>query len=103
MRWYPTHRELEPRAGGEVRESDLPGDGELPGDGDLSGDGDLPGAGVPLGHQTVPGPLADHRPTALAAWHIQLELLALHLEGDGPCWPEERTEELRAYYARRLT
>lgn len=63
----------------------------------------VPGAGVPLGHQTVPGPLADHRPTALAAWHIQLELLALHLEGDGPCWPEERTEELRAYYARRLT
>jgi uncharacterized protein YndB with AHSA1/START domain len=53
--------------------------------------------------QTVPRRLADHRPTALAAWHIQLELLARHLEGDGPCWPEGRTEELRAYYTGRLT
>jgi uncharacterized protein YndB with AHSA1/START domain len=49
--------------------------------------------------QTGPADLADRRPTALAAWHTQLDLLADHLRGRTRPWPEGRTEELTRHYA----
>jgi uncharacterized protein YndB with AHSA1/START domain len=59
-----------------------------------------PGGGRVVLTQTVPARLAEHLPTALAAWHTQLELLAKHLGGADVCpWPEERTRELRHHYA----
>jgi uncharacterized protein YndB with AHSA1/START domain len=40
-------------------------------------------------------------PTALAAWHVQLELFFAATQGEVRCpWPEDRTEELRKHYAR---
>jgi uncharacterized protein YndB with AHSA1/START domain len=49
--------------------------------------------------QTIPVRLAGFRATALAAWHVQLELFFAATHGDirGP-WPKERTEELRKHY-----
>jgi uncharacterized protein YndB with AHSA1/START domain len=53
--------------------------------------------------QTVSARLADHRATALAAWHTHLELLFAALHGDIRCpWPAERTEQLRKTYAEHL-
>jgi uncharacterized protein YndB with AHSA1/START domain len=53
--------------------------------------------------QTVPARLADVRPTALAAWHVHLELFFAATHGEIRCpWPEERTEQLRAMYAARI-
>ena len=53
--------------------------------------------------QTVPERLADQRPTALAAWHTRIELLADRLRRGQPhCWPEGRTEELMDHYAKRI-
>lgn len=59
--------------------------------------------------QTVPEQLAEHRITALAAWHTHLELLASHLKGepltgegtgqDCDGFWETRTTELRKHYA----
>jgi uncharacterized protein YndB with AHSA1/START domain len=49
--------------------------------------------------QTVPAALADMLPTALAAWHTHLELLAGALMGEDVCpWPEDRTAELKRRY-----
>lgn len=53
--------------------------------------------------QTIPAHLAGLRATALAAWHVQLELFFAALYGEIRCpWPEERTTELRQRYQRRL-
>jgi uncharacterized protein YndB with AHSA1/START domain len=52
--------------------------------------------------QTIPSEMKADRATALAAWHTHIELLAEHLRGQGGCWPEGRTEELRARYAETL-
>ncbi|PXY19339.1 hypothetical protein BAY60_31760 [Prauserella muralis] len=53
--------------------------------------------------QTVPHRLAEVRATLLAAWQTHLELLFAALHGDVRCpWPAERTERLRADYARNL-
>jgi uncharacterized protein YndB with AHSA1/START domain len=60
---------------------------------------DGPGGALVELTQTVPAPLAHLRPTALAAWHTHLELLAKQLMGTTVCpWPEERTEELKRHY-----
>lgn len=50
--------------------------------------------------ETLPRRLAELRATGLGAWHTHLELLADHLRGRTPCWPEGRTEELTDHYAR---
>ncbi|MGH3759624.1 SRPBCC family protein [Actinophytocola sp.] len=53
--------------------------------------------------QTVPTRLADVRATAMAAWHVQLELLFAAIHGEVPCpRPKDRTEELAKQYADRL-
>lgn len=52
--------------------------------------------------QTVPDALAEHRITALAAWHTHLELLAEHLAGRTPCWPDDRTKQLLDHYSERV-
>ncbi|MBB4931486.1 uncharacterized protein YndB with AHSA1/START domain [Lipingzhangella halophila] len=50
--------------------------------------------------QTLPGSATEERLTALAAWHTHLEVFARSLQGEVVCpWPEERTQELREYYA----
>ncbi|GAA0610534.1 SRPBCC family protein [Kutzneria viridogrisea] len=50
--------------------------------------------------QTVPARLADQAPTALAAWHTQLELFFAGVHGDIRCpWPTGRTEQLADHYA----
>jgi uncharacterized protein YndB with AHSA1/START domain len=60
---------------------------------------DGPGGALVALTQTVPAALADRRPTALAAWHTHLEVLAEQLMGRTVCpWPEERTEELKMHY-----
>jgi uncharacterized protein YndB with AHSA1/START domain len=60
---------------------------------------DGPGGALVVLTQTGPGALADRRPTALAAWHTHLELLAEQLMGRNVCpWPEERTDELKRRY-----
>jgi hypothetical protein len=53
--------------------------------------------------QTLPTRAAEFRATALAAWHVQLELFfaATHGAIRYP-WPQERTEELRKRYTERL-
>lgn len=54
--------------------------------------------------QTVPAPLADLLPTALAAWHTHLELLAGALMGEDPCpWPEDRTADLKRHYVQLVS
>lgn len=54
--------------------------------------------------QTLPGWLAPSRATALAAWHVQLELFFAATHGQIRClWPQERTEELRMRYTERLS
>lgn len=64
---------------------------------------DGPGGALVVLTQTVPEHLRDERPTALAAWHTHLELLAAHLMGSTTCpWPEERTEELQRHYRAKL-
>jgi uncharacterized protein YndB with AHSA1/START domain len=64
---------------------------------------DGPGGALVSLTQTVPAALADLRPTALAAWHTHLELLARELMGTTVCpWPEERTEELKRHYLRLM-
>lgn len=53
--------------------------------------------------QTVPAELADLRATALAAWHVHLELFFAATHGDIRCpWPEDRTAELTKHYAAEL-
>lgn len=53
--------------------------------------------------QTLPRGLADRQALHLAAWHTHLELLFAALAGELRLpWPEERTEELRAMYERKL-
>jgi len=60
---------------------------------------DGPGGVLVLLTQKGSSASADLRPTALAAWHTQLELLAEQLMGRTVCpWPEERTEELKRHY-----
>lgn len=60
------------------------------------------GGGVVTLTQTIPAQLKDERATALAAWHTHIELLSEHLRGQGQCWPEGRTEELKQKYAAEL-
>lgn len=52
--------------------------------------------------QTVPTELADVLPTALAAWHVHLELLFAAVLGEVRCWPEGRVERLEQVYRERL-
>ncbi|MGH3917390.1 MAG: SRPBCC family protein [Pseudonocardiaceae bacterium] len=53
--------------------------------------------------QTLPASLAEFRATALAAWHVQLELFFAATHGQIRCpWPQERTEELQKRYTERL-
>jgi uncharacterized protein YndB with AHSA1/START domain len=53
--------------------------------------------------QTVPARLAEVRATALAAWHVHLELFFAAVHGDVRCpWPKDRTEELTTEYAAQL-
>jgi uncharacterized protein YndB with AHSA1/START domain len=53
--------------------------------------------------QTVPGDLAEVLPTALAAWHVQLELFFAATHGELRCpWPEAKTDELTRHYTERL-
>jgi uncharacterized protein YndB with AHSA1/START domain len=53
--------------------------------------------------QTVPAHLAEVRATAMAAWHVQLELFFAAVHGDIRCpWPEARTEELAKHYTAKL-
>jgi uncharacterized protein YndB with AHSA1/START domain len=60
---------------------------------------DGPGGALVTLTQTVPTALGEARPTALAAWHTHLELLASQLMGTTVCpWPAERTEELERHY-----
>jgi hypothetical protein len=48
----------------------------------------------------VPAALSERLPTALAAWHTHIEVLASHLRGQTVCpRPEDRTEELHKHYA----
>jgi uncharacterized protein YndB with AHSA1/START domain len=47
-------------------------------------------------------PLAARRPSALAAWHLHLELLAAALGGAPSAWSNDRFQELRGVYAKRL-
>ena len=50
--------------------------------------------------QTVPDRLADILPTAMAAWHLQLELFFAATMGDVRCdWSDERIAELTERYA----
>ncbi len=50
--------------------------------------------------QTLAATAEQERFTALAAWHTHLEVFARNLRGEVVCpWPEQRTAELRAYYA----
>lgn len=52
--------------------------------------------------QTVPARLAEVRATALAAWHVQLELFFAASHGEIRCpWPADRTEELAKEYGDR--
>ena len=63
---------------------------------------DGPGGTLLTLAQTVPAALAGQLPTALAAWHTHLELLAEALMGKDVCpWPEDRTEELKRHYVER--
>lgn len=53
--------------------------------------------------QTVPARLVAVRASALAAWHVQLELFFAAVHGDVRCpWPKDRTEDLAKEYALRL-
>lgn len=50
--------------------------------------------------QTVPADLAEVLPTAMAAWHLQLELFFAAVVGDVRCaWSDERIAELTEHYA----
>lgn len=52
--------------------------------------------------QTIPARLADLSVTALAAWHVHLELFFAAAHGDIRCpWPTERTEQLRQRYQKQ--
>ncbi|HEY0448517.1 SRPBCC family protein [Actinophytocola sp.] len=53
--------------------------------------------------QTVPASLADLRATALAAWHVHLDLFFAAVHGEIRPWPKDRTEELTKHYAETLT
>ncbi|MGH3940416.1 MAG: SRPBCC family protein [Pseudonocardiaceae bacterium] len=54
--------------------------------------------------QTLPASLAGFRATALAAWHVHLELFFAATHGEIRClWPQERTEELTKRYTERLS
>jgi uncharacterized protein YndB with AHSA1/START domain len=65
---------------------------------------DGPGGTLVTLTQTVPTPLADRLPTALAAWHTHLEVLADALMGRDVCpWPEDRTEELKRRYVQLVS
>lgn len=60
------------------------------------------GTRIELTH-TLPARLADIRATALAAWHVHLELLFATTHGDVRCpWPAERTETLHQHYHEQL-
>ncbi|WP_367115170.1 SRPBCC domain-containing protein [Actinophytocola sp.] len=53
--------------------------------------------------QTVPSHLAEVRATALAAWHVRMELFFAAIHGEIRCpWPKDRTEELAKHYAAEL-
>jgi uncharacterized protein YndB with AHSA1/START domain len=53
--------------------------------------------------QTVPTHLSDLRATALAAWHVQLDLFFAATHGDIRCpWPQTRTEDLTKHYTEKL-
>lgn len=53
--------------------------------------------------QTVPARLAAVRATALAAWHVRLELLFAAIHGEIRCpWPKDRADELARHYATEL-
>jgi hypothetical protein len=53
--------------------------------------------------QTVPAHLAEVRATAMAAWHMQLDLFFSAVHGDIRCaWDEDRVEALAKEYADRL-
>lgn len=53
--------------------------------------------------QTVPARLADVRASAMAAWHVQLELFFAAIHGEIRCpWPKDRTEELAKRYTEAL-
>jgi uncharacterized protein YndB with AHSA1/START domain len=50
--------------------------------------------------QTVPAPLADLRPLALASWHLHLELFFAAVMGEVRCaWSRERVTELTKRYS----
>lgn len=60
------------------------------------------GTRIELTH-TFPTRLAGFRPTALAAWHVHLELFFAATHGDIRCpWPAERTAALQQQYRERL-
>jgi len=62
-----------------------------------------PGGGRVILTQTIPAGMPERGVTALAAWHTHLELLAHRLQGrDVRRWPDDRTAELRKYYADHL-
>jgi uncharacterized protein YndB with AHSA1/START domain len=61
-----------------------------------------PGGARLVLRQSLPRAYAERRHTALAAWHVQLELLADRLVDGGRCRPEGRTEELRKVYAAEI-
>ncbi|MEW2352189.1 SRPBCC family protein [Spirillospora sp. NPDC029432] len=54
--------------------------------------------------QTLPRRLAALRATALAAWHVHLELFFAATHGDQRCpWPADRTDQLTRKYETQLT
>jgi uncharacterized protein YndB with AHSA1/START domain len=49
--------------------------------------------------QSVPAELAGLRATALAAWHVHLELFFAAVQGEVRCpWPRDRVDELTKHY-----
>jgi uncharacterized protein YndB with AHSA1/START domain len=60
------------------------------------------GTRVELTH-TFPARLTEFRATALAAWHVHLELFFAATHDDIRCpWPQERTEQLQKHYRDQL-
>ncbi len=60
------------------------------------------GTRVELTH-TLPARLAELNATALAAWHVHLELFFAATHGDIRCpWPTERTDQLQQQYREQL-
>lgn len=62
----------------------------------------LLGTRVELTH-TLPARLTELRATALAAWHVHLELFFASSHGDIRCpWPQQRIDELQQHYHEQL-